>query len=150
MRTHAQAAVELENMPFCGIPMAVGGAQLEPLGQVFISAFCFIRHASHSLNVVLAVDSCCLPLWLLMLCPAWSALGCAPAHSTQPGDKSQPTWTIFSFGPSFCALMIIGLISFFHRSRCSPGPLGMHRMLALFVFFSPSLLYYFFCGREIV
>lgn len=87
--------------------------------------------------VVLAVVSCCLPLWLLMLFPAWSAVGCAPAHSTQPGDKSQPTWTIFSFGPSFCALMIIGLISFFHRSHCSPGPLGMHRMLALFVF-SPS------------
>lgn len=43
------AAVELENMPFCGLRMAMGGAQLERLEQVFISAFWFICPAHHPL-----------------------------------------------------------------------------------------------------
>lgn len=84
MAVSTQVSVELENMPFCGMLTARGGeplAQLEPLGQVFISAFCFIRHATPPPAPKCA--SCCLPLWLLMLCRAWSALGCAPAHSTQ-------------------------------------------------------------------
>lgn len=101
-----------------------GGTQLEPLGQVFISAFCFIRHATPPPAPQCA--SCCLPLWLLMLCCAVLCCAVPGQHlvvlqrtQPKPGDKSQPTWTIFSFAPSFCALMIIGLISFSHRSHCS-------------------------------
>lgn len=94
---------------------------------------CFLLSSTLAANAVL----CCA-----VLCRAVPGQHLVVLQRTQPkpGDKSQPTWTIFSFAPSFCALMIIGLISFNHRSHCSPlGPLGMHRILALFVF-SPSLV----------
>lgn len=167
MRTHAQpeeprastnASVELENMPVLWPANASGGcAQREQLAQVFISAFWSIRPALPLYSTTLSLP-CLVSTWLCS-----SALN--PRRRQKPAYMNNLFFFFFfgEWGPSFCALMIIGLISFFHRSHCSLLDLnlfGMHRMLALFVFPSPShysssfsLLRFILCfcsGREIV
>lgn len=125
-----------------------GGTQLEPLGQVFISAFCFIRHATPPPAPKCA--SCCLPLWLLMLCcavpgRAWSALGCAPAHSTQT-RRQKPAYMDNLFFRSKFLCPNDYWADFFQPSK----PLFASRTswnsqnLGIVCFFSLS------CGREIV
>lgn len=163
--THSQRSREPPQMPllswkicpFCGLPMPVGGTQREQLAQVFISAFWSIRPALPLCSTTLSLP-CLVSTWL-----------CSSALNPQRRQKPAYMNNLFFFlgrGPSFCALMIIGLISFFHRSHCSLLDLnlfGMHRMLALFVFPFPiplalsffllSFTLYFMLlqwGREIV
>lgn len=91
MRTHAQpeerrasstnASVELENMPVLWPANASGGEA----HSGSCSHKCLFRHFGlYTLP--------CPSTPLHCRCRAWSALGCAPAHSTPlGGDKSQPT-----------------------------------------------------------
>lgn len=140
MRTHAQpeeprastnASVELENMPVLWPANASGGHTAGAARtSVYFGILVYTPRPAPLLHyTVVAVPG----QHLVML------------QRTQPPAETKASLHEQSFlflffwvgGPSFCALMIIGLISFFHRSHCSLLDLnlfGMHRMLALFVF----------------
>lgn len=144
MAVSTQASVELENMPFCGMLTARGHTAGATRTSVYFGILLYTpRHASPSPQMCFLLSST-LAANAVLCCAvpgrAWSALGCAPAHSTQT-RRQKPAYMDNLFFRSKFLCPNDYWADFFQPSKplFALGPLGMHRILALFVF-SPSLV----------